>query len=121
MVYLILKVKIILSQQEHTKTQLLFFFLWGGGHIFFTKGFPGGSAVKNLPAIQETQVQSLDWEDPLEKGMATHSSILAWNVFFSSQVKSGFFAPSFSRRDTDFLHIWLYSFFILPSFISGIF
>ena len=34
--------------------------------------------VKNLPAMQETQIQSLDWEDPLEKGMATHSSILAW-------------------------------------------
>ena len=33
--------------------------------------------VKNLPAMQETQVQSLGWEDPLEKGMATHSSILA--------------------------------------------
>ena len=32
--------------------------------------------VKNLPAMQETQVQSLGWEDPLEKGMATHSSIL---------------------------------------------
>ena len=36
--------------------------------------------VKNLPAMQETQVQSLGWEDPLEKGMATHSSILAWRV-----------------------------------------
>ena len=36
--------------------------------------FPGGSAVKNLPAMQEMQVQSLGWEDPLEKGMATHSS-----------------------------------------------
>ena len=34
--------------------------------------------VKNLPEMQETQVQSLDWEDPLEKGMATHSNILAW-------------------------------------------
>ena len=34
--------------------------------------------VKNLPAMQETWVQSLDWEDPLEKGMATHSSIPAW-------------------------------------------
>ena len=34
--------------------------------------------VKNLPAVQETQLQSLDWEDPREKGMATHSSILAW-------------------------------------------
>ena len=36
--------------------------------------------VKNLPAVQETQVQSLGWEDPLEKGMATHSSIPAWRV-----------------------------------------
>ena len=33
--------------------------------------------VKNLPAVQKTQVQSLDWEDTLEKGMTTHSSILA--------------------------------------------
>ena len=37
-------------------------------------------AVKNLPAMQETRVQSLGWEDPLEKGMATHSSILAWKI-----------------------------------------
>ena len=36
--------------------------------------------VKNLPARQETQVQSLGWEDPLEEGMATHSSILAWRL-----------------------------------------
>ena len=36
--------------------------------------------VKNLPAIQETWVQSLDQKDPLEKGMATHSSILAWRI-----------------------------------------
>ena len=36
--------------------------------------------VKNLPAMQETQVQSVGWEDPLEKGMATHSSILAWKI-----------------------------------------
>ena len=34
--------------------------------------------VKNLPAVQETQVRSLGWEDPLEKEMATHSSIFAW-------------------------------------------
>ena len=38
---------------------------------------PGGSAVKNLPAMQETQVQSLSWEDLLEEETATHSSILA--------------------------------------------
>ena len=39
--------------------------------------FPGGSVVKNPPAMQKTGVQSLGWEDPLEKEMATHSSILA--------------------------------------------
>ena len=36
--------------------------------------------VKNLPAARETRVWSLDWEDPMEKGMATHSSILAWEI-----------------------------------------
>ena len=36
--------------------------------------------VKNLPAMQETRVQSLGCEDPLEKGMATHSGILAWRI-----------------------------------------
>ena len=36
--------------------------------------------VKNLAAMQETQVQPPGWEDPLEKGMATHSSILAWRI-----------------------------------------
>ena len=36
--------------------------------------------VQNLPAIQETWIQSLDQEDPVKKGMATHSSILAWRI-----------------------------------------
>ena len=36
--------------------------------------------VKNLPAVQETGVGSLGWDDPLEKGMATHSSVLAWRI-----------------------------------------
>ena len=36
--------------------------------------------VKNLPAMQKTQLQSLGWEDPLQKGTATHSSILAWKL-----------------------------------------
>ena len=36
--------------------------------------------VKRLPAVQETRVRSLGWEDPLEKEMATHSSILAWKI-----------------------------------------
>ena len=43
-------------------------------------GFPGGSVVKNLPAMQETRVRSLGQEDPLEKGMATHCSTLAWRI-----------------------------------------
>ena len=43
-------------------------------------GFPGGSVAKNLPAMQETQVQSLGREDPLEKGMATHFSMLSWRI-----------------------------------------
>ena len=42
--------------------------------------------VTNLPAMQETQVQSLGWEDPLEKGMATHSSILAWRIQWTEEL-----------------------------------
>ena len=50
------------------------------------QGTPGllaslvAQAVKNLSAMQKTWVQSLGWEDPLEKGMATHSSILGWRI-----------------------------------------
>ena len=46
-------------------------------------GFPSGSVVKNLLSmqkLQETQTRSLGWEDPLEKGMATHSSTLAYRI-----------------------------------------
>ena len=43
-------------------------------------GFPGGSLVKNPPAKQEMQILSLGQEDPLEKEMATYSSILAWEI-----------------------------------------
>ena len=41
--------------------------------------------IKNLPAVWETQVQSLGWEDPLEKEMATHSSILAWRISWTKE------------------------------------
>ena len=41
--------------------------------------------VKNLLAMQETQVQSLGWEDPLEEEMATHSSILAWRISWTEE------------------------------------
>ena len=51
-------------------------------------GFPGGSAVKNLPAVQKTQekVLWLGWEDPLEEGVATHSSILAWRIPWTEEL-----------------------------------
>ena len=56
---------------------------WRLNHHGLNLGFSRGSPVKNPPAMQdkqERQVQSLGQEDPLEKGMATHSSILAWRI-----------------------------------------
>ena len=51
-------------------------------HMKVKESFPDGLAqlVKNLPAMQETWVHSLSWEDHLEKGKATHSSITAWRI-----------------------------------------
>ena len=49
-------------------------------HIINGKSSLVAQMVKNLPVLQETQVRSLGQEDPLEKGMATHSSILAWRI-----------------------------------------
>ena len=48
--------------------------------LYGIMGFPVAQMVENLPAVQETWVQSLGQEYPLEKGMATHSSILAWRI-----------------------------------------
>ena len=48
--------------------------------VFDPRAFLMVQLVKNLPAMQETWVQSLGFEDPLEKGKATHSSILAWRI-----------------------------------------
>ena len=45
--------------------------------------FPGHSVVKNLPAMQESHVQFLGWEDTLEKEMAAHSSILGWRILWT--------------------------------------
>ena len=52
--------------------------------------------VKNLPAIQKTQVRSLGWEDPLEKGMTIHSSILAWGSPWTDE--PGELQPTGSQR-----------------------
>ena len=41
--------------------------------------------VKNLPTMRETRVRSLGWEDPLEEGMAMHSSILAWRILWTEE------------------------------------
>ena len=58
----------ILQEMGHQTTHLSQDGYWGS---------PGGSVVKNPPAMQETPVRFLGWEDPMEKGKATHSSILA--------------------------------------------
>ena len=53
-----------------------------------SRASPGGSAVKNLPYMQEpqvTKVQFLGWEDPLEKEMETHSGILAWRILWTEE------------------------------------
>ena len=65
------------------------------------RGFPGGSAVKNPPAMQEpheTWVQSSGWEDPLEVGMATHFSILAWRIPWTEE--PGSYSP-WGHKESD--------------------
>ena len=48
--------------------------------LCFRGAFPSDSVIKHSPAVQETRVQSLGWEDPLEKGIATHSSMFVWRI-----------------------------------------
>ena len=79
--------------------------------------------IKNLPLVQETQVQSLGWEDPLEKGKATHSSILAWlhRLYSSSGCKeldtteqlslSPFDYGKIMTATANLIHIWNYEHF----------
>ena len=66
--------------------------------------------VKNLPAIQETWVQSLGWEDPLEKGMATQSSILAWRIPWTEVGYS-----PWGRKESDTTEQLALLFFFLPT------
>ena len=58
--------------------------------------------VKNLPTVQENWVQYLDWEDPLEKGKATHSSILAWRI--PGTEEPGGLAKSWTRLSNRHFH-----------------
>ena len=72
----------------HPEILQLLYYLVRWGRVIFKHlyqgmvclGFPGGSAVKSLPATREMWVPSLGWEDPLEEEMANHSCILAWEI-----------------------------------------
>ena len=66
--------------------------------ISFTCGYRSVQSVKNLPAAQETQVQSLGQEDPLEKEMASHSSISAWKIPWTEEPGE---LQSMGFQDTD--------------------
>ena len=61
--------------------------------------FPVAQMVKNLPAMKETRVRSLGREDPLEKGMAIHSSILAWGIPWT--VKPGGLYSTWGHKGLD--------------------
>ena len=68
-------------------------------------GFPGGS-VKNPPTMWETWVQFLGWEDPLEKGIATHSNILAWRIPWTEEPER-----AESERTSQITHLDLHSYY----------
>ena len=72
--------------------------------------------VKNLPAVQETCIQSLGWEDPLEKRMATHSSIVAWIIPWTEE--PGKLQSMGSQR---IRHDWATNTFTLNIFVQLLF
>ena len=65
--------------------------------------------VKNLPAMQETRVQSLGQEDPLEKRMATHSSVLAWEIPWTEEPGGLQFVGSQSQTRLTNTHVYPYN------------
>ena len=69
---------------------------YGGPRL---EAFPVAQTVKNLPAMQETQIRSLGWEDLLEKEMANHSSILAWKIPWTE--KPGRLHSPWGRKESD--------------------
>ena len=70
--------------------------------------------VKHLPAMQETQVRSLGWEDPLEKGMSTHSSNLAWRIPWTEEPGELYIPWSCKESDTtERLSLSLFTFTVL--------
>ena len=69
----------------HSTSYLRKVWLYYWNLIWYLKGFPGGSVVKNLPVMQEMRFRSLGGEDPLEEDTAAHSSILAWRISWTEE------------------------------------
>ena len=69
------------------------------GPLRICQDHPGGSEGKESAAIQETQVRPLAWEDPLEKGMGTYSSILAWRIPWTEE-PGGLYSP-WDHKESD--------------------
>ena len=69
--------------------------------------------VKNPPAMQETQLQSLGKEEPLEKGMVTHSSIPAWRIPWTKEPDR---LQSMGRKESDKMRIYIYTHYVLGTF-----
>ena len=67
-------------------------------------GLSVAQMVKNLPVVQETWVQSLVWEDPLERGMATHSTVLAWRIPWTEE-PGGLYSP-WGLKESDMTEWW---------------
>ena len=63
------------------------------------RGFPGGSVINNLPANAEDSGLNLGWEDPLEKKMATHSRIIAWEIPWTEE-PGGLYSP-WGNKESD--------------------
>ena len=77
--------------------------------------------VKNLPAVQETGVRSLGWEDPLEKGMVTHSSVLAWRIPWTEEPGGLYSMGSCRVRHNEHLTLFSLSDVSTPSLPHGVF
>ena len=72
--------------------------------------------VKNPPAVQETRIQSLSCEDPLEKGMASHSNILAWRIPWTEE--PGGYSP-WGRKESDMTERLTHTHFLSQAFDWG--
>ena len=76
--------------------------------------------VKNLPAVWETEVRSLDWEDPLEKRMSTHSSILAWRIPWTEEPGGDYSPQGHKELDTtEWLRLLLFIYDLVKSHSSA--